>query len=104
MRLLFFFTVITMAVFDVKTSVFVSIGLIALFGVLKMTQFVDKAKNFVSEKIANAKKPEATVDDVDFVKASREGVQCLAKVTVSNPYAVPIPICEISYSLKSAGR
>ena len=74
-----------MAVFNVKTSVFVSIGLIALFGILKMTQFVDKAKNFVSDKIANAKKPEAKVDDVDFVKGEHTRPWITeGKMTVSN--------------------
>ena len=70
----------------------------------KMSQLVDKAKNFVAEKIANVKKPEATVDDVDFKRVSKDSVEYLAKVSVSNPYGAPIPICEISYSLKSAGR
>lgn len=69
-----------------------------------MSQLVDKAKDFVAEKIANVKKPEASVDDVDFKRVSRECVEYLAKVSVSNPYSASVPICEISYSLKSAGR
>ena len=69
-----------------------------------MSQLVNKAKDFLADKIANVKKPEASVEDVDFKRVSRECVEYLAKVAVSNPYGTPIPICEISYSLKSAGR
>ncbi|XP_028801344.1 desiccation protectant protein Lea14 homolog [Neltuma alba] len=69
-----------------------------------MAQLVNKAKDFVAEKIANVKKPEASVDDVDFKRVTRECVEYLAKLSVSNPYGTSIPICEISYSLKSAGR
>lgn len=70
----------------------------------KMSQLLDKAKNFVAEKVANIKKPEASINDVDFKRVSRDSVEYLAKVSVTNPYGHPIPICEISYTLKSAGR
>ncbi|KAK0583587.1 hypothetical protein LWI29_038467 [Acer saccharum] len=69
-----------------------------------MSHLVDKAKNYVAEKVANMKKPEANLTDVDLKNVSREGIECLAKVTVDNPYVHPIPICEISYILKSATR
>ncbi|CAJ1821353.1 unnamed protein product [Sphenostylis stenocarpa] len=69
-----------------------------------MSQLLDKAKNYVSEKVANMPKPEASVTDVDFQRVSRDSIQYLAKVAVANPYATPLPICEIKYSLKSAGR
>ncbi|KAJ1443526.1 Water stress and hypersensitive response domain [Sesbania bispinosa] len=68
-----------------------------------MSQLLDKAKNYVSDKVANMPKPEANITDVDFKRVSRECVEYLAKVSVSNPYSAPIPICEIKYSLKSAG-
>ncbi|KAF3952756.1 hypothetical protein ACB098_11G072800 [Castanea mollissima] len=68
-----------------------------------MSQLLDKAKNFVAEKVANIKKPEASINDVDFKRVSRDSVEYLAKVSVTNPYGHPIPICEISYTLKSAG-
>ena len=80
------------------------IGVCLIFAALKMSQLLDKAKNYVSEKVANMPKPEASVADVDFKRVSRECVEYLAKVNVSNPYSTPIPICEIKYSLKSAGR
>ncbi|KAJ7951202.1 Late embryogenesis abundant protein Lea14-A [Quillaja saponaria] len=67
-------------------------------------ELVDKAKNYVSEKIANMKKPEASLNDVDFKKVSHDSVEYLGKVSVNNPYGTPLPICEISYKLKSAGR
>ncbi|KAJ4956314.1 hypothetical protein NE237_013097 [Protea cynaroides] len=69
-----------------------------------MSELLDKAKNFVAEKIAHIKKPEATVTDVDFKNISRDSVTFNAKVSISNPYNTAIPICEISYSLKSVGR
>jgi len=91
----------------VKVS-FGVIGVSAIFAVLKMSNLLDKAKTYVAdkvaEKVANMPKPEATVDDVDFQKVSCDSVQYLAKVSVSNPYATPLPICEIKYSLKSADR
>ncbi|GKU88093.1 hypothetical protein SLEP1_g2397 [Rubroshorea leprosula] len=69
-----------------------------------MSQLVDKAKEFVAEKVANIKKPEATFSDVDLKNVSRECVEYNAKISVNNPYGHSLPICEISYTLKSAGR
>ncbi|CAN4111527.1 unnamed protein product [Withania somnifera] len=65
---------------------------------------IDKAKNFVSEKVANMEKPEATITDVDLKSIGFQSVSFHAKVAVKNPYAVPIPIMEIDYVLKSASR
>ncbi|XP_016505809.1 desiccation protectant protein Lea14 homolog [Nicotiana tabacum] len=65
---------------------------------------IDKAKNFVTEKIANMEKPEATITDVDLKKIGLGGLTFHAKVAVKNPYSVPIPIMEIDYVLKSASR
>ncbi|GMH31314.1 hypothetical protein Nepgr_033157 [Nepenthes gracilis] len=69
-----------------------------------MANFVDKAKNFVAEKIAEIPKPEASIEDVDIKGVSGDGVTYNAKVGVKNPYGHSLPICEISYTLKSAGR
>lgn len=69
-----------------------------------MANLLDKAKNFMAEKVANMKKPEATITDVDLKDLSRDGITYTAKVTVDNPYSQSIPICQISYILKSAGR
>ncbi|KAE8733295.1 Late embryoproteinsis abundant protein Lea14-A [Hibiscus syriacus] len=69
-----------------------------------MSQLVDKAKNFVAEKVANIKKPEADVTDVDLKHVSHQNIEYEAKVSVNNPYSHSIPICEISYTFKSAGR
>ncbi|CAN6566198.1 hypothetical protein C1H46_013069 [Malus baccata] len=66
--------------------------------------FMDKAKNFVAEKIGNMAKPEAEVTDVDFKKVSLSSVEYLAKVSVTNPYSHSIPICDIKYTLKSVNR
>ncbi|CAK9134371.1 unnamed protein product [Ilex paraguariensis] len=65
---------------------------------------IDKAKNFVAEKVANIKKPEASITDVDLKHVGRDGITYQAKVSVNNPYGAPIPICQISFTLKSAGR
>ncbi|KAI4328844.1 hypothetical protein L6164_021167 [Bauhinia variegata] len=81
-----------------------AVSVIVIIGVLKMSQLLDKAKNFVAEKMANVKMPEASVNDVDFKRVSFDSMEYLAKVSVSNPYPVPLPIMEIKYSLKSAGR
>ncbi|XP_010261393.1 PREDICTED: late embryogenesis abundant protein Lea14-A [Nelumbo nucifera] len=69
-----------------------------------MSQLVDKTKNFIAEKVANVKKPEANITDVDFKKVSRDSATFNAQVSVTNPYGHAIPICEISYTLKSANR
>ncbi|CAL5339960.1 unnamed protein product [Camellia sinensis] len=69
-----------------------------------MANLMEKAKNFVSEKVAEMKKPEASVMDVDLKDISRDGITYNAKISVQNPYSHSIPICQISYTLKSAGR
>lgn len=62
---------------------------------------LEKAKQYVSEKITNMPKPEATITDVDLKGLGFDGITFLAKVAVSNPYSVPIPIGEIAYKVKS---
>lgn len=69
-----------------------------------MSGLLDKAKEYVMEKVAEMKKPEASLRDVELKEASRECITYEAKVSVSNPYSTSIPICEISYTLKSANR
>ncbi|KAK9147382.1 hypothetical protein Scep_006139 [Stephania cephalantha] len=69
-----------------------------------MAHMLDAAKNFVAEKIANIKKPEAEFKDIDLKKVSRDSVTLHANVSVTNPFGHSIPICEISYTLKSIDR
>ncbi|KAL5572953.1 hypothetical protein UlMin_022550 [Ulmus minor] len=69
-----------------------------------MSNLLGKAKTFLAEKVAHVKTPEASVTDVDLKQVSLDSVEYLAKVSVDNPYSVIIPICEITYILKSAGR
>ncbi|KAL9228896.1 hypothetical protein vseg_004426 [Gypsophila vaccaria] len=69
-----------------------------------MSGLIDKAKNYVLEKITDVPKPEANIEDVDFKGLSRKGVTYQAKVGVINPYSQSIPICEISFTLKSDAR
>ncbi|CAN0884519.1 Desiccation protectant protein Lea14 homolog [Linum grandiflorum] len=65
---------------------------------------MDRAKTYITEKVTNMKKPEASVTDVDLKSLHRSHIEYVAKVSVENPYPTPIPICEITYVLKSDGR
>ncbi|KAI5421867.1 hypothetical protein KIW84_045346 [Lathyrus oleraceus] len=47
-----------------------------------MSQLVNKAKNFVSDKISDVAKPEASLTDVDFTRVTMNNVEYLAKVFV----------------------
>ncbi|CAH9114353.1 unnamed protein product [Cuscuta europaea] len=49
-------------------------------------------------------KPEASITDVDVKGIGMDGISYHAKVAVKNPFSVSIPICEIGYVLKCAGR
>ena len=69
-----------------------------------MSGILDRAKQYVSDKVASMAKPEATVTDVDLKGVCLSNVTYNAKVNVSNPYSTPIPIGEIRYVLKSGGR
>ncbi|GAA0183357.1 hypothetical protein LIER_30780 [Lithospermum erythrorhizon] len=65
---------------------------------------VGKVKDFVTEKMGDVPKPEADCTDVDLKDVSRDGIEYLAKVNVTNPYGVTIPISDIEYCLKSDTR
>jgi LEA14-like dessication related protein len=69
-----------------------------------MSQLMDKAKVFVAEKVAHVKKPEADLSDMAVKYVGRDGATLAGRLDVRNPYSHTIPICEISYSLKSAGK
>ena len=69
-----------------------------------MAKLVEKAKKIVEEKVADVKKPEAWVTDMDLADFCSDAITYTAKVAVKNPYSSPIPICQISYSFKSKGR
>ncbi|XP_073007844.1 late embryogenesis abundant protein Lea14-A-like [Typha latifolia] len=69
-----------------------------------MSSLLDKAKEFVADKIAQIPKPEASLTDVSFKSLSGDSITLHSELSVSNPYSHRIPICEITYSLKSAGR
>ncbi|WMV11502.1 hypothetical protein MTR67_004887 [Solanum verrucosum] len=69
-----------------------------------MADFMEKAMNFVSEKVGNMEKPEADITDFDLKKVSMDSISYHAKVAVKNPYSVPVPIMQISYTLKCSGR
>ncbi|KAA8516104.1 hypothetical protein F0562_019283 [Nyssa sinensis] len=69
-----------------------------------MAGLIDKAKNFVVDKVANVEKPEASLDDLDLKDMSCDAITYSGKVSVKNPYSTSIPICQISYKFKCAGR
>ncbi|GFQ03000.1 equilibrative nucleotide transporter 4 [Phtheirospermum japonicum] len=58
----------------------------------------------MSENMANMPTPEATITDVDLKGFGFSGLTLLAKVFVSHPYSIPIPIGEIAFIVKSAER
>ncbi|KQK03375.1 late embryogenesis abundant protein Lea14-A [Brachypodium distachyon] len=69
-----------------------------------MSQLMNKAKGFVAEKVERVQKPEADLSDLSVRHVGRDGATLSGRLDVRNPYIHSIPICEISYSLKSAGR
>ncbi|URD71888.1 late embryogenesis abundant protein [Musa troglodytarum] len=69
-----------------------------------MSSLIDKAKEFVAEKIAQTPKPEASLASVSIRSFTRDSVLFHSEVAVLNPYSHSIPICQLSYALKSAGR
>ncbi|MCL7022764.1 hypothetical protein MKW94_019386 [Papaver nudicaule] len=68
-----------------------------------MADLFDKAKNFVADKAGAIKKPETDLD-VDVSKMDLHAVTLMANVSVTNPYSHDIPICEVKYTLYSAGK
>ncbi|XP_062226914.1 late embryogenesis abundant protein Lea14-A-like [Phragmites australis] len=69
-----------------------------------MAQLMNKAKGFVAEKVAHVQKPEAELADLSVGHVGRDGATLAGQLDVRNPYSHAVPVCEISYSLKSAGR
>ncbi|KAJ4731771.1 hypothetical protein LUZ62_078814 [Rhynchospora pubera] len=69
-----------------------------------MASFIDKAKEFVADKIAHVPKPEASVTGVSFKGVTRECLTLHSEVDVNNPYSHRLPICEVTYSLKSGEK
>nr|AAV88599.1 late embryonic abundant-like protein [Cenchrus americanus] len=65
---------------------------------------MDKAKEFVADKIAHIPKPEASLDSVSFKSMSRECITLHSNVNITNPYDHRLPICEVTYTLKCAGK
>ncbi|KAL2461524.1 putative desiccation-related protein LEA14 [Abeliophyllum distichum] len=69
-----------------------------------MADMLGKVKNYVAEKVGNVEKPEAEITDMDVKDVGKQGITYLAKVSITNPYSVTIPIGEIHYTLKTANR
>nr|AEX55236.1 late embryogenesis abundant protein lea14-a [Allium sativum] len=69
-----------------------------------MSKLIGKAKEFIVDKVAHVEKPEADLGDVSVKDFSRESVNFHGELSITNPYDHSIPICDIAYTLKSAGR
>ncbi|XP_078169304.1 late embryogenesis abundant protein Lea14-A-like [Carex rostrata] len=69
-----------------------------------MSSLFDKAKGFVAEKIAHMPMPEGSVTKVSFKTMTRECITLHSEIDVTNPYSHRLPICDISYSLKSGEK
>lgn len=69
-----------------------------------MAGLIDKAKEFVAEKIADIPIPEASIEDVGLKGVGKDGVTYNAIVAIMNPYSLSVPISEVSYVLKCDGR
>ncbi|CAO2038824.1 unnamed protein product [Urochloa humidicola] len=69
-----------------------------------MAKLVDKAKGFIADKVAKVEKPGAELADVSVGPVGRDGSTLASHIDVRNLYSHAIPVCEISYSLRSAGR
>ncbi|KAJ1687995.1 hypothetical protein LUZ63_019385 [Rhynchospora breviuscula] len=69
-----------------------------------MSGLLDKVKGYATDKLAKVPMPEANVTGVSYKSVSHQGITLHSEVDVNNPYSHRLPICEISYSLKSDGR
>ncbi|XP_074263359.1 late embryogenesis abundant protein Lea14-A-like [Silene latifolia] len=69
-----------------------------------MSEFIKKATKYAVDKVADIPKPEASIEDVDLKNVAKSGITYLAKLGVLNPYSHSIPICEISFCLKTDNR
>lgn len=66
--------------------------------------FVGTIKFFLEKMGRGITMPTAAVVGLEIKDLNRDGVTYNAKVAVSNPFIVPIPIGQISYTLKSDDR
>ena len=69
-----------------------------------MDQFIDLAKDFITEKLMDMQKPEADVTDVSIKHGDRNALSLESNVFVSNPYSQDLPICELSFRITIGGR
>ena len=65
---------------------------------------IEKAKEYVQEKIENIPKPEATLHGLSLEGVGWGGVSYKVTVGIMNPYPHSIPLCDVAYVLKSDGR
>jgi len=69
-----------------------------------MASMMDKAKQFVVEKVAHMEKPSAEVTDIDIKNVSMQSITMESAVDITNPYDHDLPIGQISFRLLSANR
>nr|CAA10047.1 Lea protein [Pseudotsuga menziesii] len=69
-----------------------------------MASLMDKAKQFVVDKIAHIEKPSADVTDIDMKNLTTDSVTLESAIDITNPYDHDLPIWEISFRLRSADK
>lgn len=69
-----------------------------------MASLMDKAKEFVVDKIAHIEKPSADVTDIDMKNLTMQSITLESAIDITNPYSHDLPIGQISYRLRSADR
>ncbi|XP_010522945.1 PREDICTED: desiccation protectant protein Lea14 homolog [Tarenaya hassleriana] len=58
----------------------------------------------MNKAISRLPLPAAVVTWVEPKKVNRDSIEFLAKVSVNNPLCLPIPLCDITFNLTTAGR
>ncbi|KAH7276311.1 hypothetical protein KP509_39G002100 [Ceratopteris richardii] len=69
-----------------------------------MAKLVEKAKQYVTEGVGKMEKPDADLSWVTVKHMDRKALSLESDLIVSNPYSHDLPICEVTYKLKSANR
>lgn len=69
-----------------------------------MASLMDKAKQFVVDKIVHIEKPSADVTDIDMKNLTTDSVTLESAIDITNPYDHDLPIGEISFRLRSADK
>eukprot|EP00250_Pteridium_aquilinum_P009965 c19058_g1_i1 orf=382-837(-) len=69
-----------------------------------MDSLLEKTKHFITDKVTHMEKPDADLTWVSIKHMDRKALALETDVLISNPYSHDLPICEISYKLRSGDR